>query len=220
MKDFEINPSILSADFGHLADEIKKVENDATFLHIDVMDGHYVPNITFGVPVVAAIRPQTNMIFDVHLMIVDPIRYIKEFARIGSDIITFHYEAADDPMAVIDEIHNCGKKAGISIKPGTDVEVLEPFLDKVEMILIMTVEPGFGGQKYIEESTDRIRKAREYITESGRDIRLSVDGGIKLDNVEKVIKAGVDVVVSGSAIFGGDIEKNVKAFKSIFESLE
>ena len=161
-----LSPSILAADFKNLGQQIVDVDNaGAQYIHIDVMDGSFVPSISFGMPLIKSIRSATDKVFDVHLMIVDPIRYIKEFAEIGADIITFHLEAAPDVCAVIDEIHSLGKRAGLSIKPGTPVKELVPYLDKVDMILVMTVEPGFGGQPFIEASYDRIKAVRAMLTE-------------------------------------------------------
>ena len=206
-----LSPSILAADFKNLGQQIIDVDTaGAQYIHIDVMDGTFVPSISFGMPLIKSIRSATDKVFDVHLMIVDPLRYIKEFAEIGADIITFHLEAAPDVQAVIDEIHACGKKAGISIKPGTAAEELIPYLDKVDMILVMTVEPGFGGQPFIESSYDKIRAVRAMLTERGLDTDVQVDGGITKDNIRSVIEAGANVIVAGSTVYRGDAAQNTK----------
>ncbi len=208
-----LSPSILSADFANLGrDIIETRKAGARYLHIDVMDGKFVPSISFGMPVIKSIRKVSDIVFDVHLMIEEPIRYIKEFAQSGADIITIHLEACENVQATIDKIHEMGLKAGLSIKPKTPVESLLPYLDKVEMILMMSVEPGFGGQKYIEDSTERIRKVRKMLDERNLSADLEVDGGINVDNVSVVLDAGVNVVVAGSAIFGENIEEKTKAF--------
>lgn len=210
-----LSPSILSADFAVLGEQIKEVdEAGAQYIHIDVMDGLFVPSISFGMPVIKSIRKMTEKIFDVHLMIDKPERYIKEFVDCGADIITFHLEACDCIKETIDQIHSYGVKAGLSIKPNTPVDTLKPYLEDLDMILIMSVEPGFGGQKYIETSTEKIRQTRELITASGRDIDLQVDGGIKHDNVQMVVDAGANVIVAGSSIFAGSITDNIKAMMS------
>lgn len=207
-----LSPSILSADFAVLGEQIKEADRaGAQYIHIDVMDGLFVPSISFGMPVIKSIRKMTEKIFDVHLMIEKPERYIKEFAECGADIITFHLEACECIKETIDKIHSYGIKAGLSIKPNTPVDTLKPYINYLDMILIMSVEPGFGGQKYIETSTDKIRRTRELITESGRDIDLQVDGGIKHDNVQMVVEAGANVIVAGSSIFAGKITDNIKA---------
>ena len=214
-----LSPSILAADFKNLGQQIVDVDNaGAQYIHIDVMDGSFVPSISFGMPLIKSIRSATDKVFDVHLMIVDPIRYIREFAEIGADMITFHLEAAPDVTAVIDEIHSLGKRAGLSIKPGTPVEELVPYLDKVDMILVMTVEPGFGGQPFIEASYDRIKAVRAMLTERGLDTDIQVDGGITKENVRSVIAAGANVIVAGSTVYRGDAAQNAKDLLKLMES--
>ena len=175
----------------------------------------FVPSISYGMPIVKSIRGITDKLFDVHLMIVDPIRYIKDFVDVGADSVTFHQEATDDPEAVIDEIHKYGKKAGIAIKPGTPIEAVFPYLEKVEMVLVMTVEPGFGGQKLIPESLDKVRELRKLIDERKLDVDIQVDGGVYIDNVEEILEAGANVIVSGSGIFKGNISENIIKFRKI-----
>ena len=219
MSKIIISPSILSADFANLERDIKKVENaGATWLHIDVMDGHFVPNITIGVPVVKSIKKITNLPLDVHLMIENPDKYIKPFAEAGANILTFHYEACPDNIQnVIGMIKSFGIKAGLSIKPKTKPEEIIEYLPLLEMVLIMTVEPGFGGQAYIPESTDKIRALRKMLNDRGLTTDIEVDGGIKKDNLEMVLDAGANVIVAGSAIFKDDIEKNTRDFMEILK---
>ena len=212
-----LSPSILAADFAALGEDCARVVRaGAEMLHVDVMDGMFVPNITIGIPVVKSIRPTTQLPLDVHLMIVEPGRHVEAFAKAGADIITIHLEACADAHEVIRQIHSCGCKAGVSIKPGTPIEVLEEYLDEVELILIMSVEPGFGGQKYIPESTERIRQTAELIRKSGREIELEVDGGVGAGNVELVLEAGANVIVAGSAVFK-DPAKNAAEMMSILK---
>ena len=211
-----LSPSILAADFKNLGQQIADVDAaGAQYIHIDVMDGSFVPSISFGMPLIKSIRSVTDKVFDVHLMIVEPIRYIEEFARIGADCITFHLEAASDPMAVIDLIHSLGKKAGLSIKPGTSVMEIVSYLDKVDMILIMTVEPGFGGQPFIEASYDRIRQVRKMLNERALDTDIQVDGGITKENLRDVLDAGANVIVAGSTVYNGNAAENVKELLEI-----
>ncbi len=204
----KVAPSVLASDFSNLSGEIKKIEESgADYVHLDVMDGVFVPNITFGAPVIKSLRKHTSLPFDVHLMITQPQRYIKDFADAGADIITFHYESCDCHQDVIDLIHSYGIKASISIKPNTPASVLKPFINKLDMILVMTVEPGYGGQKFIEKTLDSIRECDTMIKESGRYIELEVDGGIYAENVNVPISAGANVIVAGSAFFKGEDKK-------------
>jgi len=195
-----VAPSILSADFSELGVEIKAIESaGADWVHIDVMDGAFVPNITIGPLIVKAIRPLTKMFFDVHLMIQDPGKYVDVFADSGSDLITFHIEACKAPLETIDKIRAKGKKVGVSIKPGTGVSALEGVLDKVDMVLVMTVEPGFGGQSFMEDMLPKIKALREKFEGD-----IQVDGGISKDTASKVIEAGANILVAGSAVFRQD----------------
>ena len=208
-------PSLLAADFTKLGEQIKETERcGAQFLHIDVMDGIFVPSISFGMPLIESIRPATKQFFDVHLMIVEPERYIQEC---GADGITFHLEATKNPQKVIDRIHKAGAKAGISIKPGTPLEEVYPYLSKADMVLIMSVEPGFGGQSFLPEAYGRIRKIREYLDRHQLAARLEVDGGIGKKNVREVMAAGANVFVAGSAVFRKrSIEENIRRFHDAF----
>lgn len=209
MLDYILSPSILSADFAELGEQVRRTEEaGAKWLHIDVMDGHFVPSLSFGFPIVKSLRKRTGQIFDVHLMIDDPMRYIPRFIEDGADRVTFHMEAVEEAEEVIRQVHGLGKPVGVSINPETPLSVLEPVLDQADMVLLMTVHPGFGGQKYIEEMTDKIRTLRERCPK----MDIEVDGGIKLSNVETVLQAGANIIVAGSSVFEGDIEANVKAF--------
>jgi len=201
---FKLAPSILSADFSDLKLALSQCEKGgAHWIHIDVMDNQFVPNLTIGPPVVKSLRPNTNKFIDVHMMVVEPEKLVEPFAKAGADLITFHIEATDDPDSVIDLIHSAGTQVGISIKPSTSLSEIEPYYDKIDLILVMSVEPGFAGQGYIEESTDRIRNIKKRLTEECLQDKVSieVDGGIKLHNAKKVIDAGADILVAGSAIF-------------------
>lgn len=208
-----LSPSILSADFGRLGEQIKEVEKaGAKYLHIDVMDGLFVPSISYGMPVIKSIRKYSNIFFDVHLMIEKPERYLKEFAESGADLINFHLEAAGDVNGTIAKIRALNKRVGITIKPGTPARAAEPYLDKVDMVLVMTVEPGFGGQKLIPECLDKVTEIRHMADERGLHTDIEVDGGINADNVELALQAGANVIVAGSAVFKNNISENVKQF--------
>lgn len=198
-----VAPSILSADFGNLErDTLMLNRSAAEWVHVDVMDGDFVPNISFGFPVLKAVTKVSTKVIDTHLMISNPLRYVEKFAKAGSHYVTFHYEATNDIDACIDAIHAAGAKAGISIKPATDARVLQPWIEKLDMILVMSVEPGFGGQSFMPESLDKVRILKDMITAEGSQCLIEIDGGISAANAGEVFRAGVDVVVAGSAVFG------------------
>ncbi|WP_138375494.1 ribulose-phosphate 3-epimerase [Dorea longicatena] len=219
--NYVLSPSILAADFKVLGQEMKKTEeNGAAYIHFDVMDGMFVPSISFGMPVLASIHDATEQFMDAHLMVQEPIRYVEAFQKAGADYVTVHLEACEDVKTTLDKIHACGMKAGLAVNPETDVKELVPYLEDVEMILIMSVHPGFGGQKFIPESLDKVREVRAMLNEKNLETDIQVDGGIYVENVREVLDAGANVIVAGSAVFRGDAGENTAKFMEILKSYE
>ena len=212
----ELSPSILAANFNRLGADIKAVEDESIdMLHVDVMDGMFVPSISFGMPVIESIRKESNMFFDVHLMVEEPLRYIKEFVDAGADGITVHVEACEDLKKTIDEIKKHGVKTAVAVNPATDIERVYDVLDDLDMVLVMSVNPGFGGQKLMPETLEKVKKLVEEREKRSLKFKIEMDGGINSKNIEEVVAAGVDVIVAGTAVFSGDISNNIKHLKEV-----
>jgi len=215
----KLAPSILAADFSILGEQIKKVESaGAEYLHIDVMDGSFVPSISFGLPLISSIRKSTGLTFDVHLMVTEPERFVDQFADAGANILTVHQEACTHLNRTLKHIKERGVKTGVALNPATDISTLKYVLNYVDMILVMSVNPGFGGQEFIPETLEKLKDVKNMVKASGRDIDIEVDGGITLKNVDTILKAGANVIVSGSSVFRGNITDNVKNFLEILHA--
>ena len=222
MKHIKIAAGLAHVNYGNIAATVKTaMDAGADYVHVDVMDGHFVPNITIGPAVVKSLRKATSLPFDVHLMITKPERYIEDFVKAGADIVNFHVEATENPSEVIDLIKSYGVKTGITIKPKTPVSVIEEYLDRVDLVLVMTVEPGFGGQKLMTDCLDKIRELKKIKDEKGYSYEIEIDGGVSLDNIKEVMETGVDVVVAGSAVFGAeDIRKAAEDMLAVIREFD
>ena len=217
----KLAPSILAADFSRLGEQVVEADRaGAQYIHIDVMDGDFVPNISFGAPVMKCIRPLTDKVFDVHLMVEEPGRYISDFVEAGADLIVVHAEACRHLHRTVEQIHQAGVRAGVALNPATPLCAVEEILPERDMVLLMSVNPGFGGQKYIPSVTDKIRRLRTVIEEQGLSVDIEVDGGVTIDNVEEVIGAGANIIVAGSAVFGGSVSDHVEKVLEVFKNNE
>lgn len=219
--EYILAPSILAADFKVLGEQMRLTEeNGAKYLHFDVMDGMFVPSISFGMPVLQSIHTATGQVMDAHLMVREPARYIEDFKKAGADIVTVHLEACEDVGATIEKIRACEMKAGLSICPDTPAEEVKPWLSQIDMVLVMSVHPGFGGQKFIPETLEKIRAVRQMVREAELEVDIQVDGGIYISNVREVLDAGANIIVAGSAVFRGDPAQNTKEFMEILKEYE
>ncbi len=214
-----LSPSLLAADFTKLGQQLEQIEKGgAQYIHLDVMDGLFVPNISFGIPVIQSIRKCSKLVFDVHLMIVEPERYVEAFYKAGADILNFHVEATKCPGDVLAKIKSFGLKAGITIKPNTPVSEIVPYLEQVDMVLVMTVEPGFGGQKFMADKMEKVTKLMKIREQKNLSFDIEIDGGVTKENVKEILDMGVNVVVAGSAVFGAeDVEKSTREFLNILQ---